>query len=219
MLKIPFRFISLLSFSAGALPAFAAQPILVEAESFENHGGWKNDQQFMDQMGSPFLLAHGFAAPVADAVTYINVAAAGPYRVWVRTRDWVAPWKTNETSDAKRAYGTPGIFKLVINGAELETTFGNEGADWHWQNGGLVDLASGSIELKLHDLTGYAGRCDAVLLSQNLDAIPDDAAPAAWRRDLLGISEQPLPAGEYDLVVVGGGIAGTAAAISAARLG
>ena len=98
---IPFRFISLLSFAAGALPAFAAQPILVEAESFENHGGWKNDQQFMDQMGSPFLLAHGFAAPVADAVTSIDLASAGQYRVWVRPRDWVAPWKTPDTSDAR----------------------------------------------------------------------------------------------------------------------
>jgi hypothetical protein len=217
MLKIPLSI--LLPVAVATLPAVAVQPILVEAESFENHGGWKNDQQFMDQMGSPFLLAHGFAAPVADAVTSIDLESAGQYRVWVRTRDWVAPWKTPDTSDAKRAYGTPGIFKVVVNGTALEATFGNEGAEWHWQDGGLVDLASGSVELKLQDLTGFAGGCDAILLSQDLDAIPDDLAPAAWRRDLLGISEQPLPAGEYDFVVVGGGIAGASAAISAARLG
>ena len=199
--------------------AFATQPILVEAESFEHHGGWKNDQQFMDQMGSPFLLAHGTGKPVEDAVTSFDVTTPGKYRVWVRTRDWVAPWKTPETSDAKRAYGTPGIFKLVVNGTALETTFGKERAEWHWQDGGTVDLASGSVELKLQDLTGFAGRCDAILFSQDLDAIPDDLAPAAWRRELLGISETPQLAGEYDLVVVGGGIAGTCAAISAARLG
>ena len=102
MLKIPLSI--LLPVAVATLPAFAAQPILVEAESFENHGGWKNDQQFMDQMGSPFLLAHGFAAPVADAVTSIDLESAGQYRVWVRTRDWVAPWKTPDTSDAKRAH-------------------------------------------------------------------------------------------------------------------
>lgn len=36
-----------------------AETVLVEAESFENLGGWVVDQQFMDQMGSSFLLAHG----------------------------------------------------------------------------------------------------------------------------------------------------------------
>jgi hypothetical protein len=104
MFKIPFRFISLLSFAAGALPAFAAQPILVEAESFENHGGWKNDQQFMDQMGSPFLLAHGFAAPVADAVTSIEVASAGQYRVWVRTRGRRRTPRTRNAPTARRVF-------------------------------------------------------------------------------------------------------------------
>ena len=29
--------------------------ILVETESFKKKGGWVVDQQFMDQMGSPFL--------------------------------------------------------------------------------------------------------------------------------------------------------------------
>ena len=29
--------------------------VLVEAESFNEKGGWVLDQQFMDQMGSPFL--------------------------------------------------------------------------------------------------------------------------------------------------------------------
>ena len=33
--------------------------VLVEAESFEEHGGWKLDTQFIDTMGSPYLLAHG----------------------------------------------------------------------------------------------------------------------------------------------------------------
>ena len=33
----------------------SAQTVLVEAEAFTDHGGWVVDQQFMDQMGSPFL--------------------------------------------------------------------------------------------------------------------------------------------------------------------
>ncbi len=196
-----------------------AQTVLIEAESFENHGGWVNDQQFMDQMGSPFLLAHGVGTPVPDAVTTVSLPKVGTYRVWVRTRDWVAPWKTPETSIDKRAVGTPGIFKLVINGSALNTTFGTEGAEWHWQDGGTIKLDQKNMELKLHDLTGFEGRCDAVLFSSDLAFVPPDDAPAAWRRELLGILETPQLAGEYDLVVVGGGIAGTSAAISAARLG
>jgi len=31
--------------------------VLVEAESFTNKGGWVVDQQFMDQMGSHYLLS------------------------------------------------------------------------------------------------------------------------------------------------------------------
>lgn len=44
-------------------------PLLVEAESFDDLDGWVVDQQFMDLMGSPFLLAHGMGIPVADART------------------------------------------------------------------------------------------------------------------------------------------------------
>ena len=47
----------------------------------------------MEQMGSPYLLAHGLGVPVQDAVTTAKFPVAGTYRVWVRTRDWVAPWK------------------------------------------------------------------------------------------------------------------------------
>ena len=44
-----------------------AETTVIEAEWFEDWGGWVNDTQFMDQMGSPYLLAHGLGKPVADA--------------------------------------------------------------------------------------------------------------------------------------------------------
>ena len=43
----------------------AVNTVLVEAEAFKDRGGWVIDQQFMDEMGSPFLLAHGLGRPVA----------------------------------------------------------------------------------------------------------------------------------------------------------
>src|ERR1022692_194121 len=96
-----------------ASPAPNAPVVLLEAEQFADLGGWVVDQQFMDQMGSPYLLAHGLGEPVRDAETTVQFPAAGKYRVWVRTRDWVAPWK---------APGAPGRFKLLVNGKPLSMT-------------------------------------------------------------------------------------------------
>ena len=189
-----------------------AHSVLVEAESFDQLGGWVNDSQFMDRMGSPFLLAHGLGRPVEDAGTTVELPAPGTYRVWVRTRDWAAPWTKGKVE-------APGKFNVVINGTPLGTVFGTEGAEWHWQDGGTVRIANRRIDLRLRDLTGFAGRCDAILFSSDLTAVPPDDAPAAWRRALLNLPEEPRFEGEYDLVVVGGGVAGMTTAISAGRLG
>ena len=121
--------------------------VLVEAEGFDDPGGWAIDQQFMDQMGSPFLLAHGLGAPVADATTTVTFPAAGKYHVFVRTRDWVAPWKLPDTPEVLRAKGAPGKFQLVIDGKALETVFGTEGDKWHWQRGGAVEIKGTEVAL------------------------------------------------------------------------
>jgi len=186
--------------------------VLVEAESFAERGGWVVDAQFMDIMGSPYLLAHGLGQPVADAKTPATIPTAGSYRIFVRTKDWVAQWK---------APGAPGRFQVLINGKPLDTTFGTEGAQWHWQAGGTLELPAGKVALALHDLTGFEGRCDAILLTNETDFTPPNADPqmAAFRRKCLGLPEEPEAGGEYDFVVSGGGIAGTCAALSAARLG
>ena len=200
-----------LAIAAKAFSA-AAENIFLEAEQFTNTGGWAVDQQFMDQMGSPYLLAHGLGDPVRDAETTANFPAAGKYRVWVRTRDWVAPWK---------APGAPGKFQLLVNGRALKTTFGTEGAAWHWQDGGTVAMARGAAKITLHDLTGFEGRCDAIVFCSDLHFQPPNEQKEldAFRRSSLGLSQEPEDGGRYDLVVVGGGIAGTSAAIAAARLG
>lgn len=189
-----------------------SRPVLIEAEGFQNSGGWVVDSQFMDTMGSPYLLAHGLGVPVADARTTVGIPVAGEYRVWVRTKDWVARWQ---------APGTPGRFQLLVDDVALAVTFGTTGANWHWQNGGTVTLKRGVTKLALHDLTGFEGRCDAVVLSLDPGFTPPNADPqmAAFRRTCLDLPDRPIPVGEYDFVVTGGGIAGTCAALSAARLG
>ena len=195
---------------ATCLSTRAADQLLLEAESFDDCGGWVVDQQFMDQMGSPYLLAHGLGDPVKDACTDAEFPSPGRYRVWVRTRDWVAPWK---------APGAPGRFQLFIDGKPVSPTFGTEGAKWHWQDGGIIGVAS-RAKVVLHDLTGFEGRCDAVFFSKDIDFQPpnDKESLSLLRRRLLDLPAEPEDAGQFDLIVVGGGIAGTCAAVSAARL-
>lgn len=185
-----------------------ASGVLIEAEDFDNHGGWVVDSQFETQMGSPYLLAHGLGRPVADATTVVELAHAGDYEVWVRTRDWAAPH-------------APGRFTLSINGQTLATEFGANGEAWSWLSAGKVALPKGDVTLALHDLTGFDGRCDAIYLSLADAAPPNsvDAESRAWRKALRGLPAEPLDGGDYDLVVVGGGISGCAAALTAARLG
>ena len=144
-----------------------ALEILVEAEAFDHYGGWALDQQFMDQMGSPYLLAHGLGEPVTDATTKVHLPRAGTYQCFVRTKDWVAPWK---------AKGSPGRFQVLVNGKPLAATFGTEGAQWHWQPGGAVDLPAGEVTLALHDLTGFEGRCDAIVFRQSAEPPPNGPA-------------------------------------------
>ena len=189
---------------------------LVEAETFKDKGGWVLDNQFMSLMGSPFLLAHGMGEPVRDAVTTVALPAAGTYKVWARTRDW-APY----TATGAAGNG-PGSFQVKVDGKQVG---GAQGADgnpaWGWRIVGNVTTATASVQLSLHDETGFEGRCDAILFSDPAYAQPPESLSEqrTWRKRLLGQPEAPKDTGAFDLVVVGGGIAGITSAVQAARLG
>jgi len=192
----------------------AAEPasVLIEAESFRDHGGWAIDQQSMDQMGSAYLLAHGLGTPVADATTTVEIPAPGAYRVWVRTWNWVSPWE---------ASGAPGRFRVSLDGKLLDQTFGTSGDAWGWVGGEQVRLDKGTLRVTLHDLTGFDGRYDAIAFVPEAAPEPSNELDelAAFRRRCLGLPETPPLAGRFDLVVTGGGVAGICTAVTAARLG
>ncbi|MCH5373817.1 MAG: FAD-dependent oxidoreductase, partial [Planctomycetes bacterium] len=189
-------------------PASAAELIWIEAEHFADHGGWKLDAQFIDQMGSVYLLADGLGTPVEDARTTVDVPRATTYRLWVRTNDWLPEHH-------------PGPFRVFLDGRVVEKTFGIGGrAGWLWEDGGSHELA-GSIEVRLHDLAGFYGRCDAIVLSSDPGWVPPDEieAIAELRREHGGLSAEVQDMPEHDVVVVGGGLAGCTAAVAAARSG
>ncbi len=196
---------------SGLCQRLNAENILIEAESFQNSGGWVLDTQFIREMGSPYMLAHGLGKPVADATTDVQLPAPGKYRVFVRTKDWVARWNVK---------GAPGKFEVLVDGQPLSATFGTERAEWHWQDGGEFEAKTDRITLSLHDLTGFDGRCDAILLTTDKTPPPNESQPLSdWRRAQLKLPTDPVRRDGYDLVVIGGGYAGMGAAISAARMG
>ena len=189
-----------------------AQSVFIEAESFQNKGGWVVDQQFMDLMGSPYLMAHGLGIPVSDATTTVNFAKAGEYAVFVRTYNWTSPWTSKEG---------PGKFQLTVNGKVLNNKIlGTKSSTWEWQEVGKVKISSWTATVGLRDLTGFNGRCDAVYFTLDNVLPPNEPeALASFRKEKLGLPKVVPNAGKFDLVVVGGGVAGIAAALTAARLG
>ena len=172
--------------------------ITLECEAFEDCGGWGNDTQFMDQMGSPYLIAHGLGKPVANAATSFEVSRPGTYRVFARTMNWTARWSDSPA----------GTFRIRVDGAELPADLGTGGPDWRWQKAGEIALKAGVHRIELQDLTGFDGRCDAICLTR-------EESPS------LRFRAKPSDEGTCtcDLAVVGGGIAGICTAVSAARLG
>jgi hypothetical protein len=186
--------------------------VFIEAEGLEDSGGWVLDQQAIEQMGSGYVLAHGLGTPVGDCRGEVEFAKTGTYYLWVRTRDWAATWD---------APGAPGRFQVVVDGKVVPVVFGTQGAEWAWQRGGAVEIEKAKVRVGLHDLTGFEGRCDAMFFAKDRSFVPpnDKEGLRAFRRRMLGLKDGYEDAGKFDIVVVGGGMAGTCTAISAARLG
>ena len=180
--------------------------VFVECESFDNLGGWVVDSYSMRSMGSAYVMAHGCGKPVADAVGTVSVPAKGTYTAWARTRNWNAEWTK----------GAAGRFKVKVNGADLPGTLGVGDGSWSWCKVGEVSLPAGRAEIALHDLTGFNGRCDALFLTT---AALDErsAASAAEKARAVRRGKVENDREEWDMVVVGGGVAGCCAALSASR--
>ncbi|TMM53422.1 FAD-dependent oxidoreductase [Maribacter algarum] len=185
-----------------------AQDVLVEAESFDNPGGWTVDPQFEQQMGSPYLLAHGIGEPVKNAITKVRFESDGEYHVWVRTKNWVpGDWEA------------PGRFQLKIDGKPLKKILGQR-SGWGWEYVDKIKVSEKEIDMELVDLTGFDGRCDAIYFSTKKEEPPSSTKKLAeWRKKTKSEPNAPPITKSYDLVVVGGGLAGCAASIAAAEEG
>lgn len=213
----------------------AVELVWLEAERFDDPGGWNQDAQFLDLMGSPYLLAAGMGEPVRDAITSVTVPHSGRWRVWVRSRDWFpkdgkqdhsclgqqSPAVKDRAGLDNCPKDHPGRFELLVAGRSAGPVFGSNGkSGWTWEDGGVHELSS-RVEFRLHDLTGYYARCDCLVLAADLDWTPpsERESLASLRAECGGVSHEFQTEGPFDVVVVGGGLAGCTAAVAAARLG
>ena len=186
--------------------ALSAEVIRLEAERFENLGGWTVESQYHQKLGSSYLQAHGLGRPVADASTTFSVTG-GTYRVWVRTRNWTGKWRPD-------ALGA-GRFYLVVDGETLPMLLGVQGkGEWQWVCADAVNLAAGKHTVALKDVCGFDARVDGIVFTTEKSWLSGEHLAKA---KVIGEGEGGAFKG--DLVVVGGGVAGICTAISAARLG
>lgn len=165
-----------------SVPVLSQTPdiIWLETEKFDDPGGWTNDWQFIDQMGSPYLLAVGLGTPVKDAAATIKVDKPGRYRMWVRS----LAWSPEEH---------PGKFELYVNHKKAGKTLGESGKEsWIWEEGGVVSLKN-TNEIRLKDLTGYYSRCDVIAFSSDLNGTPHTEVDAIARlREKQGAISQEI---------------------------
>ena len=170
----------------------SSNSLMLLATRFADRGDWTVEQQFVLQMGSSYLLAHGIGSPLEkDAVTSFEIAQEGDYNLLVRTKNWTAFWSEGKT---------PGIFQVKIDGLADAAEFGigcdgatrAERAAWYWQKGGTYHLTKGTHKIALHDLAGFDARCDAIILTRS-DQMPGNSLEdyKAVRKELLG-EEKPV---------------------------
>ena len=202
-----------MSYVLGAVKqGVASSGVLVECSAFAELGGWKLDTQHYQQMGGSYLLAHGWGHPVANARTEVELPQAGTWHVWVRNRDW-----------CPGEWTSPGRFQVLVDGKPLTAEFGTANEKWHWQNGGTVKIASaGKVSVELKDLTGFDGRCDAIYFTQEASCVlPNDdlVELTEWKDRQCGRAGRQIAEQQFDVVVVGGGISGCAAALAARSRG
>lgn len=101
-------------------------------------------------------------ADAVPATANVQIPAAGKYYVWART------WDVSPSSNSR-------LFQISLGGQELFHLFGKHGGgSWKWELGGTIDLPAGSVELSLHDKSGFYARVDGIFLTNDPAQIPPE---------------------------------------------
>ncbi len=182
----------------------------IDSLEFENYGGFTKETQFVREMGQGYLFSCGTpGVPVESASTTFSVEEKGMYRIWLRVKNWYRQ-------------GSPGRLALLVDEKYLKKEMGMLPiSDWHFEVGGDIMLEKGEHTIKIEDLSGYFGRFSSVIITNDMDFMPEQPVDRMLlqRAKIRGQKLEPTFVGDFDLVVCGGGPGGVPAAIAAARKG
>ena len=71
------------------------------------------------------------------------------------------------------------------------------GTQWDWEYAGSVEIKNKSNSVTLKDLTGFEGRCDAILFTKDKNVVIPNRKEdlSAFRKQLLNIPAKPEDGG------------------------
>lgn len=191
------------------LEATEMEKLWIDAPEFDTYGGFVLETQFVREMGQAYLMANGVGVPVAPATAKFTVTEGGYYRVYIRTKNWCPEH-------------TPDGLVVEVDGVRAGRASGEMHVrDWYFEVGGDFCLTPGAHVLKIHDTRGWFARFSCVVITNDYDFTPakDGRAWKQQRAEIKGLAAGTRDMGLYDLIVVGGGVGGIVAAITAARYG
>lgn len=179
----------------------------IDALEFENYGGFLPETQFVREMGQGYLLADSVGIPVAPAVTKFRVDECGNYRIFVRTKNWCVDY-------------SPDGIAVEVDGIKSSHVCGKMHVqNWYFEIAGDFYLEKGEHVLSVHNTDGWFGRFASVVITNDYGFMPSPECSRMKKQRLQARNEKTVVEEhkEYDLIVVGAGVAGITAAIAAAR--
>lgn len=185
------------------------EKIWIDAVDFDNYGGFALETQFVREMGQPYLMADGVGLPVEPASVEFCVKECGKYRFYIRTKNWSVEHR-------------PDGLVLEVDGKKYEHISSQANVlGWYFEVGADFELEAGNHTLKVYDTTGWFGRFSCVIITNDYDFTPSKEVSVLRKQRITikGLSPAVTDKGNYDLIVVGGGVGGIVAAITASRYG
>lgn len=180
----------------------------IDALDFKEYGGFVRETQFVREMGQGYLIADGAGMPVCPAKTSFSVLEAGMYRFFIRTKNWCPDY-------------APDGLQIVVDGVKSEHICGKmHSQGWYFEIAADFDLKAGEHKLEIFNTDGWFARFAAVVITGDYNFYPSrDVEKLLKQRALIKGIKSDIQKSQFELIVVGGGVAGITAAITAARYG